>query len=106
MAGGIPAFMFHGFSRSEGLLPEIFAINGYVSVGAAILNDHAVNYRGMAVALPDERLLVESDSAWDDDLAHQAQMDAIVNRFAALRGTSPESLAALISSNIARFLAV
>ena len=44
-AGRIPAFLFHGFSRSAGLLPDIFALDGYVSVGPALLNDHAVNYR-------------------------------------------------------------
>ena len=61
-AGTVPAFIFHGFSRSEGLIPEIIAIGGYISVGPALLNDHAVNYRRMAKALPDEILLVESDA--------------------------------------------
>ena len=60
-AGKIPAFLFHGFSRSDGLLPEIFAMNGFVSVNASILNDHAVNYREMARGLPRDRVLVESD---------------------------------------------
>ena len=59
--GVVPAYIFHGFSRSEGLLPDIFALNGYVSIGPAILNDHAVNYREMARKIPAERLLVETD---------------------------------------------
>ena len=59
----IPAFVFHGFSRSEGLLPEIFAMNGYVTVGAAILNDHAVNYRRLVANLPEERILCETDES-------------------------------------------
>lgn len=102
-AGRIPAFLFHGFSRSEGLLPEMFAMNGYVSVGAAILNDHAVNYRRMAAALPMDRLLAETDSAWDDEDAHEAQINAIVSRLAALRGESPDALASTISANLRRF---
>lgn len=53
--------LFHGFSRSEGLLPEIFALGGYVSVGPAILNDHAVNYRKMSAKIPPDRLLIETD---------------------------------------------
>ena len=61
-AGRIPAFLFHGFSRSAGLLPQIFALNGFVSVGPALLNDHAVNYRELVKGLPSERLLVETDA--------------------------------------------
>ena len=67
--GEIPAFLFHGFSRSDGLLPEIFAMNGFVSVNASILNEHAVNYREMARRLPRERVLVESDGKEGVDLA-------------------------------------
>ena len=53
-AGRIPAFLFHGFSRSGGLLPEIVALNGFVGVGAALLNDHAVNYRELVREVPIE----------------------------------------------------
>ena len=56
-AGRIPAFLFHGFSRSDGLLPDIIKLNGYVSVGAAVLNDHAVNYRELVKKIPSGRLL-------------------------------------------------
>ena len=54
-------FLFHGFSRSWGLLPEIVRLNGYVSVGPAVLNDHAVNYRAFVKKIPLDRLLVETD---------------------------------------------
>ena len=59
--GRIPAFLFHGFSRSDGLIPDIAALNGYISVGPAVLNDHAVNYRRLIRKIPLDRLLVESD---------------------------------------------
>jgi TatD DNase family protein len=60
-AGRIPAFLFHGFSRSGGLVPDIAAVNGFVGVGKAVLNDHAVNYRSLVRDLPKERILVETD---------------------------------------------
>ena len=36
-------------------------MNGYVSVGPAVLNDHAVNYRELVKKIPVDRLLVETD---------------------------------------------
>ena len=66
-AGRIPAFLFHGFSRSDGLLPEIAAANGFVGVGKAVLNDHAVNYREMVRRLPPDRILVETDYDGDSE---------------------------------------
>lgn len=53
--------LFHGFSRSEGLIPEILKLKGFISVGPAILNDHAVNYRQLAQKIPLEALLLETD---------------------------------------------
>ena len=103
-AGRIPAFLFHGFSRSAGLLPQIYAMNGFVSIGPALLNDHAVNYRAMASGLPLERLLVETDAEWDDVASHEAQIRAIVDMLARLRDVPVVSLADLMSANLARFL--
>jgi Tat protein secretion system quality control protein TatD with DNase activity len=51
-AARIPAFLFHGFSRSGGLLPDIVKLNGFVSVGPALLNDHAVNYCALVRQIP------------------------------------------------------
>jgi TatD DNase family protein len=74
-AGRIPAFLFHGFSRSEGLLPDIAAINGFVSVGKAVLNDHAVNYRELVRKIPPARLLAETD--FDPDAGGEADASSI-----------------------------
>ena len=56
-----PSVLFHGFSRSDGLIPEIVELNGFISVGPAVLNDHAVNYRELVKKIPLDRLLVETD---------------------------------------------
>ena len=103
--GRIPAFLFHGFSRSGGLLPEIFALNGFVSVGPALLNDHAVNYRQLVAALPPDRLLVETDLA-DDVPATPARLEvleAVYARLAELRGRSVPELAAETAAAAIRF---
>ena len=103
--GLIPAFLFHGFSRSAGLLPEIFALNGYVSVGPALLNDHAVNYRALVKELPSDRILIETDM---DYALPEADADEtllqIAAMLAALRGESAEALDANMASNARAFL--
>lgn len=64
-------------------------MNGFVSVNASILNDHAVNYREMARGLPQDRVLVESDGKDGVSLAD----------IAAALGISAE----ILDANAARF---
>ncbi len=94
--GRIPTFLFHGFSRSEGLLDEIYALGGYVSVGPQILNDHAVNLRSMVPRLRLDRLLVETDGA-DVPIAE------VSRKVAGLRGIPPEEFDGIADSNAVRF---
>ncbi len=115
-AGRIPAFLFHGFSRSAGLLPQIFALNGFVSVGPALLNDHAVNYRELVKGLPSERLLLETDAVCEtvdgrsrlvgteapEDQA--ALLARLVQALAALRGRPEAEIETAVAANAARFV--
>ena len=103
-AGRIPAFLFHGFSRSDGLIPDIVAINGYISVGPALLNDHAVNYRELTKRIPLDRLLVESDRTPENADA-VPPVDEIAAFLATLRGMPLDALAAALESNATRFVA-
>lgn len=103
--GRIPAFLFHGFSRSGGLVPDILALNGYISVGPAVTNDHAVNYRELVATLPPDRVVVETDLADDDPAAERiAQLDSVYAHYANLRGLSVPELAAEVAQNVVRFL--
>lgn len=101
--GRIPAFLFHGFSRSTGLLPDIFALNGFVSVGPALLNDHAVNYRQMAALLPPDRVLIETDLPDDDPETRRRMLGDVCAKLAELRGLSVPELAAELAANVRRF---
>lgn len=104
-AGKIPTFLFHGFSRSGGLIPEIVRINGFISVGPAVLNDHAVNYRELVKAIPSDRLLVESDATAEnmEDVPRVAEVAAKV---AEIRGTGLDELVGVLEANSDRFLGV
>lgn len=99
----IPAFLFHGFSRSGGLIPDIVALGGYISVGPALLNDHAVNYRRMVTSIPVERLLVESD-ATSLEKDSDTVLDKIADLLASLRNIEREKLGMMLEENAARFI--
>ena len=101
-AGRIPAFLFHGFSRSEGLLGEIAALNGFVSVGPALLNTHAANYRRLAASLPGDMLLVESDRTPENTDA--PSVVDVFAELARLRNVEPVVLAATLERNARRFV--
>ena len=105
-----PSFLFHGFSRSEGLIPEIVKLNGYISVGPAVLNDHAVNYRALVKKIPLDRLLVETDrdcepaSLLNPLTGAPLSVRDVLAKTAEIRGLSPAELEAITDGNAARFL--
>ena len=93
--------LFHGFSRSGGLLPDIAALNGYVSVGPAVLNDHATNYRELVKAIPSEMLLVETDRTSECG----ASLRDILAKTAELRGVTFTELENATDANADAFFA-
>ena len=97
-----PPLLFHGFSRSDGLIPDIVALNGYISVGPAVLNDHAVNYRELVKKIPIERLLLETDRT-PENAAECPSVREVAAEVAKLRGLSLSELEALTDRNAGRF---
>lgn len=98
--GKIPSFLFHGFSRSDGLIPDIAALNGFISVGPAILNDHAVNYRRLAAKIPLGHLLVETDRT-EETL--DVSIGDVLDKLAQLRGIAASDLERVTDENAERF---
>jgi len=90
-AGAVPAFLFHGFSRSGGLVPDIEAVNGFVGVGTAVLNDRAVNYRELVRRLPEDRILAETDFDGGDG-SREDMLRAVVGKITELSGVTEERL--------------
>ena len=99
----IPSFLFHGFSRSDGLIPDIVALNGYISVGPAVLNDHAVNYRELVKKIPLDRLLIETDRT-PENAADCPSVREVAAEVAKLRGMQFDELEFLTDRNASRFL--
>jgi len=99
----VPSFLFHGFSRSDGLIPDIVRLNGYISVGPAVLNDHAVNYRELVKKIPLERLLVETDRT-ETNAADVPPVAEIAAKVAELRGMDFSEFAVQADRNADAFL--
>ena len=99
----IPSFLFHGFSRSGGLIPDIVALNGYISVGPAVLNDHAVNYRELVKKIPPERLLLETDRTVENAADCPSVRD-VAAEVAKLRDLSLSEVESLTDRNADNFL--
>ena len=99
----IPSFLFHGFSRSDGLIPDIVALNGYISVGPAVLNDHAVNYRELVKKIPPERLLLETDRTVENAADCPSVRD-VAAEVAKLRDLSLSEVESLTDRNADNFL--
>ena len=95
-------FLFHGFSRSDGLIPAIAKLGGFVSVGPAVLNDHAVNYRELVRKIPDGCLVLETDRT-EESAATCPDLAAICAKVAELRGRTAAEIEALTDANALRF---
>lgn len=100
LSGGIPSFLCHGFSRSEGLISEIEKLGGFISVGPAVLNDHAINYREMVKKIPSKILLIETDRTSEEG----PTIEEVAAKTAEIRGMTFEELETLTDENARRFL--
>ena len=104
MGGKRQAFLFHGFSRSDGLIPEIVELNGFISVGPAVLNDYAVNYRELVKKIPLDRLLVETDAVVGARVPTRPHIRDVLVKTADILNLSAAELEKTTDENADRFL--
>jgi TatD DNase family protein len=105
-----PRVLLHAFGGAAELIPELVDLNCWFSFCGSVANPNAKRIRSAAVAVPANRLLIETDSPDftppvcqpPNEPANLVQVAKIV---AELRGISPESLAELTFSNTERFFA-
>ena len=98
-----PSFLFHGFSRSDGLIPEIVKLGGFISVGPAVLNDHAVNYRELVKKIPLDRLLVETDAVVGARVPTRPHIRDVLAKTADILNLSAAELERITDENADRF---
>ncbi len=108
-----PALLFHAYSGGAELLPQLLSLNGYVSFCGSITRSGNRRGRATALAIPTDRMLVESDAP---DLAPVQVPPATPNEpsflrhtveaLSQIRGLAFEETAALTWTNTCRALRV
>lgn len=116
-ASRLSGMMAHGFGGSAEQLKRWLALGGYVSINGSVCHPCATRMRAVAQAVPDFRLLVETDapclfpnsgvSAGIDQtgqpLNQPANLVAVVMEVARLRGVSKDLLSETTCENAMRF---
>ena len=101
--------LYHCYTGGLAHMQEIVARGGYISIPGIVTFKTAEVMREVAAAVPDDRLLVETDSPFLTPIPHRGKKNepAYValtgERVAALRGVTGEALARTTSENAARF---
>jgi TatD DNase family protein len=116
----LPAVMIHGASFSvEQLRHPVFqSRNVWVSIGGAVVNPKAKRIHALAAAIPQERLLVETDApdllpvggtsltgaASAQSLNHPGNLPLVVQAVAQLRGCTFDEIATQTYENACNFV--
>lgn len=93
----LPALLLHAFNGSSEELRQALELHPFVSVGPAILAPNARRLRQLAAQIPDDSLLVETDTAPPE------RLHSLLEELARVRTCSIEELATLTSRNAYRF---
>jgi len=104
-----PAVIIHAFSGAVELIPELTDLNGWFSFCGNITKPEAVRARAAAVAVPPERLLIESDAPDFRPVGcpkpnEPANLIHVARQLAELRGVSTEEISRLTFCNSAKIL--
>ena len=98
-------FVVHCFSGTPAWAEKFLALGGYCGFTGMITFRRADNVREALGIVPDDRLLIETDSPYLAPVPHRGRKNhpgylvLIARAAAALRGTSTEELAALTTRN-------
>lgn len=112
----LPGFVVHGFGGSAEQLNKVLGMGGYVSIAGTVCNPKAAKVRAVAHLVPEDRLLVETDSpdlfpqpGTPADLDNQgkplnqpANLVHILHEIAVLRHMRQRELATVTQSNAQR----
>jgi TatD DNase family protein len=99
-----PRVLLHAFGGAPEIIPELVGLNCWFSFCGSVTNPNAKRVRAAAAAVPDDRLLIETDSPDFTPAGYQppnepANLVQVLRTLAELRGSSEELLAGVIWEN-------
>ena len=101
--------LYHCFTGDRGAMAQIVARGGYVSIPGIVTFKNAEEMREVAATVPDDRLLVETDSPYLAPIPFRGKKNEpdkvvfVARKVAELRGVPEAGLARATSANTARF---
>ncbi len=101
--------VFHSFSGSYEMAKELVSLGWYVSFSGTVTFKNAHNVQRSVLAVPDDRLLIETDSPYLAPVPYRGQMNnsalmyETAKKIAEIRETSVEHIAPLTLDNGKRF---
>jgi len=91
--------VLHCFTEDWDMAKQAIELGFYISISGIVTFNQAENVREMAVQIPDDRLLIETDSPWlspvpfRGKINHPGRVRYVAEKLAEIRGVSPEQLA-------------
>jgi TatD DNase family protein len=91
--------VLHCFTEDWDMARQAIELGFYISISGIVTFNQAENVRQMAVQIPDDRLLIETDSPWlspvpfRGKINHPGRVRYVAEKLAEIRGVSLEQLA-------------
>ncbi len=104
--------VFHSFSGSFEMASELVKLGWYISFSGTVTFKNASNVVRSVMAVPDERLLIETDSPYLAPVPYRGKtnnsslMYETAKKIAEIRGTTVEAIAELTLNNGKRFFGI
>ena len=101
--------VFHSFSGSYEMAKELVRLGWYISFSGTVTFKNAVNVQKSVLAVPDDRLLIETDSPYLAPVPYRGKtnnsslMYETAKKIAEIRGSTAEKIAELTMNNGKRF---
>jgi TatD DNase family protein len=108
-SGGV---LYHCYTGDLAHMREITSRGGYISIPGIVTFKNAEVMREVAASVPEDQLLVETDSPFLTPIPFRGQKNEparvalVARKVAELRGVSPEALAELTTRNTVRFFGI
>ncbi len=97
--------VMHCFTEDWEMAQQVIDLNFYISISGIVTFKQAENVREMAKNIPDDRLLIETDSPWLAPVPHRGKTNfpghvrLVAEKLAEIRNTSVEHIADITQRN-------